>query len=201
MVLFPYIPPSPPLVFPTCFLIEEKFLSCCAFQPINLSIFIRSLPNPCSLHLLTSRMLTHCPHGFYVCLFICFVFFFFFFGHAPAQHMGCIILVPRTGIESITPPVEAWSPNHWTTRVPPHMILLIAFALIFLFSPQIPATITHFGNEPFENIYVSSLFISAVLTSLTYLHLNSCFSSSADLRQFCTSHVLMLTLMISKPLY
>ena len=28
----------------------------------------------------------------------------------------CRILVPRPGIKPAPPAVEAWSPNHWTTR-------------------------------------------------------------------------------------
>ena len=51
--------------------------------------------------------------------------------------MGCIILVPWTGIESITPPVWAWSPNHWTTRIPPHMIFIDGICShTFILSPD-----------------------------------------------------------------
>ena len=31
-------------------------------------------------------------------------------------HMACGILVPQPGIESVPPPLEAWSLNHWTTK-------------------------------------------------------------------------------------
>ena len=44
-----------------------------------------------------------------------FLSFFFFFGCAAA----CRILVPQPGIEPVPPAVEAWSPNHWTTREVP----------------------------------------------------------------------------------
>ena len=33
--------------------------------------------------------------------------------------MACGILVPRLGIEPMSPAVEARSPNHWTTREVP----------------------------------------------------------------------------------
>ena len=39
-------------------------------------------------------------------------FFFFFWLHLAV----CGILAPRPGIEAGPPAVEAWSPNHWTTR-------------------------------------------------------------------------------------
>ena len=29
--------------------------------------------------------------------------------------VACEILVPRPGIKPLSPAVEAWSPNHWTT--------------------------------------------------------------------------------------
>ena len=44
----------------------------------------------------------------------CLIFYYcnyLFFGHA-----GCGILVPRPGVESMPPAVEAWSPNHCTAR-------------------------------------------------------------------------------------
>ena len=44
------------------------------------------------------------------------IFLFSFFCHA-TQHAG--ILVPRPGIESAPPAVEALSLNHWTTREVP----------------------------------------------------------------------------------
>ena len=31
-------------------------------------------------------------------------------------HVACRILLPRPGIEPLCRAVEAWSPNHWTTR-------------------------------------------------------------------------------------
>ena len=41
--------------------------------------------------------------------------FFFWLFFWPC-HAACRILVPRPGIESVPPAVEAWSPNHWTAR-------------------------------------------------------------------------------------
>ena len=43
------------------------------------------------------------------------LFFFFFW----PRHTACGILVPRPGMEPETPAVEAWSPNHWTSREVP----------------------------------------------------------------------------------
>jgi len=43
--------------------------------------------------------------------------FLYFFGHR-----ACGILVPQQGIKPMPPAVEAWTPNHWTTRE-----ILVAF--------------------------------------------------------------------------
>ena len=44
--------------------------------------------------------------------------------------MTCDILVPRPGMEAMAPAMEAWGPNHWTTRefpsVPPFKTVYIA---------------------------------------------------------------------------
>ena len=37
--------------------------------------------------------------------------------------MACQILVPQPGIEPVSPAVETWSPNHWTTREFPVFLL------------------------------------------------------------------------------
>ena len=42
-------------------------------------------------------------------LFVLFLFLFFFC-------MACGILVPQPGIRPMPPALEAWSPDHWTTR-------------------------------------------------------------------------------------
>ena len=51
---------------------------------------------------------------FYFLIFKVYIFFvcLFFWPH----HATCRILVPRPGMESGPPAVEARSPNHWTTR-------------------------------------------------------------------------------------
>ena len=41
-----------------------------------------------------------------------YVFYFFIFWPG---HMACVILVPWAGIELVSPAMEGWSPNHWTT--------------------------------------------------------------------------------------
>ena len=58
--------------------------------------------------------------AFCVCVYIVFVFNFFWLYHAT-----CGILVPRPGIEPGPPAVEAWSPNHWTAREVPGFFLLM----------------------------------------------------------------------------
>ena len=42
-----------------------------------------------------------------------------------SQHMPCKILVPRPEIKPVFSAVEAWSPNHWTTRKSHQFPLLI----------------------------------------------------------------------------
>ena len=49
------------------------------------------------------------------------IFFFLFWLHL----VTCGILVPQPGIEPVLPAVEAWSPNHWTTREVHHSPALI----------------------------------------------------------------------------
>ena len=69
------------------------------------------------------------------CHHFCVSFSFFFFGCAIK---ACGILVPWSGIEPMTPVVEAGSLNHWTTReVPcPHFWYLHLFVLFLTFSPK-----------------------------------------------------------------
>ena len=38
--------------------------------------------------------------------------------------MACRILVPLPGFEPVPPAVDAWSPNHWTTREFPIITVL-----------------------------------------------------------------------------
>ena len=42
-------------------------------------------------------------------------FYFFYFFISWPGHMACVILVPWAGIELVSPAMEGWSPNHWTT--------------------------------------------------------------------------------------
>ena len=44
-------------------------------------------------------------------------------GHSFLFVCFCGTLVPRPGIESVPPAVEAWSLNHWTTREVPRMVI------------------------------------------------------------------------------
>ena len=53
------------------------------------------------------------------------IFFFFFWPH----WMACGILVPWPGVKSAPPAVEAWCPNHWTTREFPIKEIFIACPL------------------------------------------------------------------------
>ena len=39
-----------------------------------------------------------------------------------ALHAACRILSPQPGMESVSPSVEAWSPNQWTSREFPRNI-------------------------------------------------------------------------------
>ena len=43
-------------------------------------------------------------------------FLFLFLGGGEASPEVCGILFPWPGIEPVSPAVEAWSLNHWTTR-------------------------------------------------------------------------------------
>ena len=60
-----------------------------------------------------------------------FSFFWFFWGVSWPRSVACGILVPRPGIESAPPALEAQNLNHWTPRevpkedasVPPHCSL------------------------------------------------------------------------------
>ena len=47
--------------------------------------------------------------------------YFFIYGRTAA----CGILVSRPGIEPVPPAVEAWSPNHWTTKEFPLLDIFI----------------------------------------------------------------------------
>ena len=53
---------------------------------------------------------------------------FFFLPH----RVACRILVPRPGIEPVSPAMEAQSPNHWTSREFPDLSLLVSSKLDFL---------------------------------------------------------------------
>ena len=53
------------------------------------------------------------------------LFFFFFWSRCTA----CGILVPQPGIELMPPAMEAWSPNHWTTKEFPGRHLNPAFKI------------------------------------------------------------------------
>ena len=45
--------------------------------------------------------------------------------------MGCGILVPSLGVKPIPSAVEAWSPNHWTTKAFPYFFLKEIFSIAF----------------------------------------------------------------------
>ena len=49
-----------------------------------------------------------------------FWLFFFFSGEEGPLHVACETLVSRPGIKPVTPALEAWSLNHWTSREVPH---------------------------------------------------------------------------------
>ena len=49
-------------------------------------------------------------------MFAVFYFFLFFFLFFLLYHVAFSILVPQVGLNSVSPAVEAQSPNHWTTR-------------------------------------------------------------------------------------
>ena len=53
------------------------------------------------------------------------VFFLFFL-----VHKACGILVLRPGVEYVSPAVESWCPNHWTTREFPIYSVSLFFVLI-----------------------------------------------------------------------
>ena len=48
-----------------------------------------------------------------------FWLFFFFSGEEGPLHVACETLVSRPGIKPVTPALEAWSLNHWTSREVP----------------------------------------------------------------------------------
>ena len=56
--------------------------------------------------------------GVFFCFVLSFVFVFFW---PPRAAHG--MLVPRPGIELVPPAVEAQSPNHWTAREVPPLLL------------------------------------------------------------------------------
>ena len=111
---------------------------------------------------------------------MCFVWFF---GHVPAQHVGCIILVPWTGVESITSPVEAWSPNHWTTRIPRHMIFTDGICShIFVLSPDFCYYHSLCELALWKHLCVKSIYIYCFdlfdIFTAQFLLLQLCWSSS-----------------------
>ena len=63
-------------------------------------------------------------------------------------HTACGILVPWPGVEPLPPAVEAWSPNHWTTREAPRTSLLLLPDLLFI----CPSSTYH------SNYYLEVLF-------------------------------------------
>ena len=50
-----------------------------------------------------------------------FIYFIYYFSIVLC-HMACGILVPWAGIEPMTPALEVWSLNHWTTREVPKFL-------------------------------------------------------------------------------
>ena len=42
-------------------------------------------------------------------------------------HVACGILVPQRGVEPVPPAVEVWSPNYWTTREFPGLVISVLF--------------------------------------------------------------------------
>ena len=67
-----------------------------------------------------------------IVLICIFNYYYYFFG---PHHTACGILAPRPGIEPAPPAVEAWSPNHWTTREFPRLLSKVNFFSHFYFSP------------------------------------------------------------------
>ena len=55
---------------------------------------------------------------------------FFFFNFCP-HCTACWIFVPQAGIKPRLPVMEAWSPNHWTTRESPYRETVIEFLTVF----------------------------------------------------------------------
>ena len=77
------------------------------------------MPSHQAVYLL--QLFLSCPQlDFRVDILINSLFFSsIFWLHLEAQR----ILVPRPGIESVPPAVEAWFLNHWTAREVPHFLI------------------------------------------------------------------------------
>ena len=73
-------------------------------------------------------------------------YFILFWPHC----MACGILVPRPGIKPVPPAVEAWSPNHWSSREFPLLSFLIPVTRIS------QATSGHWGTVIKRRFYYQS---------------------------------------------
>ena len=59
------------------------------------------------------------------------------------NHAACRTLVPQAGIKTLSPALESWSLNHWTTtEVPRH----------FIFKPQIVLRFCGGKKKPIKHI-------------------------------------------------
>ena len=54
----------------------------------------------------------------------------------------CGSLVPRPGIELMSPVLEAWSPKRWTTREVPQVLFLVPFQQLFICIEAVPKYIS-----------------------------------------------------------
>ena len=94
-----------------------------------------------------------------------FFFLFFSFGHT-MQHVG--ISVPQPGLEPMPPAVEAWSPNHWTTREFPDIssFLMKEFKALILSTTLV---VPHAFDTLFSFSFSSKYFlISSVISSFIH---------------------------------
>ena len=61
---------------------------------------------------------------------------FFFFFSQPCDEV-CGVLVSQLGMELVPPAVEAWSPNHWTTREVPTLMFYNIYLFTHLAAPDL----------------------------------------------------------------
>ena len=61
--------------------------------------------------------------------------FFFFFSQLCDEVCG--VLVSQLGMELVPPAVEAWSPNHWTTREVPTLMFYNIYLFTHLAAPDL----------------------------------------------------------------